>query len=292
MIFSSPEIKMDAEEFRSLRDFIYQHCGIFFDEESKFLLERRLGKRLQFHRLKNFKDYYYLLRYNKVKDQELNEVINIVTTNETYFYREEFQLKTFTDEILPEIKVRKEASGDEKKLRIWSAGCSTGEEPYTIAMLMQDKPEFADWQVEIIGTDISHRVLQVARKGVYGDTSFRATDDASKQRFFTPDEDKFRVNDDIRGLVSISHLNLFDAPRVSLLGKMDVIFCRNVIIYFDIAAKKKVIESFYQRLHHEGFLLLGHSESLMNITSSFALRHFANDMVYQKPAKSADILSI
>ena len=283
---------MDAEEFRQLRDFIYQHCGIFFDEESKFLLERRLGKRLQFHRLKNFKDYYYLLRYNKVKDQELNEVINIVTTNETYFFREEFQLKTFTDEILPEIKVRKEANGEEKKLRIWSAGCSTGEEPYTIAMLMQDKPEFADWQIEIIGTDISHRVLQVARKGVYGDTSFRATDDLSKKRFFSPEDGKFRVNDDIRSLVSISHLNLFDAPRVSLLGKMDVIFCRNVIIYFDIAAKKKVIESFYQRLHHEGFLLLGHSESLMNITSSFALRHFANDMVYQKPARSADVLSL
>ncbi len=292
MIFSSPDIEMDAEEFRLLRDFIYQHCGIFFDEESKFLLERRLGKRLQFHRLKNFKDYYYLLRYNKVKDQELNEVINIVTTNETYFFREEFQLKTFTDEILPEIKVRKEANGEEKKLRIWSAGCSTGEEPYTIAMLLQDKPEFSDWQVEIIGTDISHRVLQVARKGVYGDTSFRATDELNKKRFFSPVDGKMRVNDDIRSLVSISHLNLFDAPRVSLLGKMDVIFCRNVIIYFDIAAKKKVIESFYQRLHHEGFLLLGHSESLMNITSSFALRHFTNDMVYQKPARSADILSI
>ena len=122
MIFSSPDIKMDAEEFRQLRDFIYQHCGIFFDEESKFLLERRLGKRLQFHRLKNFKDYYYLLRYNKVKDQELNEVINIVTTNETYFFREEFQLKTFTDEILPEIKVRKEANGEEKKLRLQRSG--------------------------------------------------------------------------------------------------------------------------------------------------------------------------
>ena len=288
MLFSTPEVKMNDDEFRLLRDFIYQHCGIFFDEDSRFLLERRLGKRLQYHRLENFKDYYYLLRYNKVKDQELNEVINIITTNETYFFREDFQLKTFTDEILPEIKVRKEANGEEKRLRIWSAGCSTGEEPYTIAMLMKDKPEFANWQIEIIGTDISHRVLQIARKGVYGDSSFRSTDALSKKRFFSPSEDKFRINDDIKNLVSISHLNLFDAPRVSLLGRMDAIFCRNVIIYFDIAAKKKVIESFYQRLRPEGFLLLGHSESLMNITSAFALRHFINDMVYQRPAQQAD----
>jgi len=287
MLFSTPEIPMNDEEFRLLRDFIYQHCGISFTEDSKFLLERRLGKRLQFHRLDNFKDYYYLLRYNKVKDQELNEVINIVTTNETYFFREDFQLKTFTDEIIPEIKVRKTAAGEEKKLRIWSAGCSTGEEPYTIAMLLLDRPQLIDgWQVEIIGTDISHRVLQIARKGVYGSSSFRNTDADAIRRHFTPYEDKHRISDSVRKLVTISHLNLFDAPRVSLLGRMDVIFCRNVIIYFDILAKKRVIESFHQRLRPEGFLLLGHSESLMNITSSFALRHFINDMVYQKPASS------
>ncbi|PLX72164.1 MAG: chemotaxis protein CheR [Desulfuromonas sp.] len=288
MIFSGPDIKMNEEEFRLLRDFIYQHCGIFFDEESKFLLERRLGKRLQYHRLKNFKDYYFLLRYNKVKDQELTEVINIITTNETYFFREEFQLKTFVDEILPEVKIRKEAKQEGKKLRIWSAGCSTGEEPYTIAMLLLDKPEFRDWEIEIIGTDISHRVLQIARKGVYSDISFRATEETAKNRFFTAVDGKFRVNDNVRKHVSISHLNLFDSSKVSLLGKMDIIFCRNVIIYFDIAAKKKVIESFYQRLHPEGFLLLGHSESLMNITSSFALRHFINDMVYQRPAQTIE----
>ncbi|MBE0500595.1 MAG: protein-glutamate O-methyltransferase CheR [Desulfuromonadales bacterium] len=284
MIFSSQDIAMSAEEFRLLRDFIYQHCGINFNEDSKFLLEKRLGKRLQFHRLSNFKDYYYLLRYNKVKDQELTEVINIITTNETYFFREDFQLKTFTDEILPEVVARKKSAGDEKKIRIWSAGCSTGEEPYTIAMLLLDRPEYRDWQIEIIGTDISNRVLQIARKGVYGPASFRTTDEIYTRKYFTPVDDKQRINDEVRNLVSISHLNLFDSPRVSLLGRMDIIFCRNVIIYFDIAAKKRVIESFHQRLRPEGFLLLGHSESLMNITSAFALRHFVNDMVYQRPA--------
>lgn len=283
MLFLSPEIGMSDEEFRLLRDFVYQHCGLHFTEDSKYLLEKRLGKRLGQHQLKNFKDYYYLLRYSPNKEQELTEVVDALTTNETYFFREDFQLKTFTQEILPELKMKKEREG-EKRLRIWSAGCSTGEEPYTIAMLLLDIPYLHDWQIDIIGTDISQKVLQVARKGVYGSSSFRSTDPAYVQRYFSEIEGKHRIADKVKNLVTISHLNLFDAPRVSLLGKMDVIFCRNVIIYFDPVGKKKVVESFYQRLRPEGFLLLGHSESLMNITNAFALRHFAHDMVYQRPA--------
>lgn len=282
MLFLSPEIAMSDEEFRLLRDFVYQHCGLHFTADSKYLLEKRLGKRLNQHQLKTFKDYYYLLRYSPNKEQELTEVVDALTTNETYFFREDFQLKTFTQEILPELKMRKEASG-EKRLRIWSAGCSTGEEPYTIAMLLLEIPYLQDWQIDIIGTDISQKVLQVARKGVYGSASFRSTNSDYVQRYFSEVEGKHRIADKVKNLVTISHLNLFDAPRVSLLGKMDVIFCRNVIIYFDPVGKKKVVDSFYQRLHPEGFLLLGHSESLMNITNAFALRHFTHDMVYQRP---------
>jgi len=286
MLFFAPEIPMNNEEFRLLRDFVYQHCGLHFNEDSKYLLEKRLGKRLQHHRLKNFKDYYYLLRYGQQKEQELTEVIDVLTTNETYFFREEFQLKTFTQEILPEIRARKEKNG-ERRLRIWSAGCSTGEEPYTIAMLLLDMPAFSDWQIDIIGTDISQKVLQAARKGVYGSASFRATDSSYLRRYFVETEDKYRVADRVKSLVTISHLNLFDTPRVALLGKIDVVFCRNVIIYFDLPAKKRVVESFYQRLRPEGFLLLGHSESLMNISTAFVLRHYAHDMVYQRPALTA-----
>jgi chemotaxis protein methyltransferase CheR len=282
MLFFTPDIPLADEEFRLLRDFVYQHCGLHFTEDSKYLLEKRLGKRLQHHKLKNFKDYYYLLRYGRQKEEELNEVVDALTTNETYFFREDFQLKTFTQEILPEIRERKAREGD-KRLRIWSAGCSTGEEPYTIAMLLLDIPAFSDWQVDIIGTDISHKVLQTARKGVYGAASFRSTDPALQRRFFAEADGKHRIADSVKKLVSISHLNLFDTPRVALLGKMDVIFCRNVIIYFDLAAKKRVVENFYQRLRPEGFLLLGHSESLMSITNAFALRHYTNDMVYQRP---------
>ncbi|MDH3997691.1 MAG: protein-glutamate O-methyltransferase CheR [Desulfuromonadales bacterium] len=285
MLFFAPEIKMDPDEFRLLKDFVYQHCGLHFTEDSKYLLEKRLGKRLQQHNLKNFKDYYYFLRYNPNKDQELSEVVDQLTTNETYFFREDFQLKTFVEEILPEIRTLKEAAGD-KTLRIWSAGCSSGEEPYTIAMLLLDHPWLNTWKIEIIGTDISQRVLQIAREGVYGESSFRCTDPSQRQRFFSPVGDKYRINDNVRNLVSISHLNLFDTGRIALLGRMDVVFCRNVIIYFDQDGKKRVIDNFFKRLQPEGYLLLGHSESLMNLSTSFQLRHFKHDMVYQKPAIS------
>ncbi|MGW8312348.1 MAG: CheR family methyltransferase [Desulfuromonadales bacterium] len=280
---------MSAEEFRLLRDFVYQHCGLNFTEDSKYLLEKRLGKRLQQHNLKSFKDYYYFLRYNPNKDQELTEVIDQLTTNETYFFREDFQLRTFVEDILPEIRKRKEQQS-KQTLRIWSAGCSSGEEPYTIAMLLLDQPWLRAWRVEVIGTDISQRVLHMAREGVYGDSSFRNTETLQKSRFFTEQAGKLRINDEVRNLVSISHLNLFDAPRIALLGKMDVIFCRNVIIYFDQAGKRNVIENFFQRLLPEGFLLLGHSESLINLSTAFRLRHFQHDMVYQKP-EAASVLA-
>jgi chemotaxis protein methyltransferase CheR len=283
MLFFAPETPMSEEEFRLLREFIYKHCGLNFTEESKYLLEKRLNKRLQQHALTSFKDYYYLLRYSPQKDQELTEAIDLLTTNETYFFREDFQLKTFVNDILPELRAKKEQAGD-RRLRIWSAGCSSGEEPYTLAMLLHDQPGFSDWTIEIIGTDISQRVLQIARKGVYGSSSFRSTDANYLRRFFSEVDGKYKIEDRIRRMVTISHLNLFDTSRVAMLGVMDVVFCRNVIIYFDQMAKKKVIESFYQRLRPEGFLLLGHSESLMNLSTSFSLRHFSDDMVYQRPA--------
>jgi chemotaxis protein methyltransferase CheR len=206
--------------------------------------------------------------------------------NETYFFREDFQLRTFSEEILPELRERKEKAGS-RQLRIWSAGCSSGEEPYTLAMILLSQPWLQDWRVEIVGTDISQRVLQLARQGIYSESAFRTTDAASRQRFFSPDgSGKERICDEVRRLVTISHLNLFDTARVALLGRMDAIFCRNVIIYFDQPGKKKVVETFLQRLHPEGFLLLGHSESLMNISTAFRLRHLKHDMVYQKPAES------
>ncbi|MCM2356515.1 MAG: protein-glutamate O-methyltransferase CheR [Geobacteraceae bacterium] len=289
MYFSEPEIQMSEEEFRLIRDIIYSHCGLFFDSDTRYLLEKRLARRLPLHQLQGFRDYHHFLKYDRKKDQELSDLMDVLTTNETYFFREAFQLRALTEEILPELKAAKELRG-EKSLRIWSAGCSTGEEPYTIAMLIMEMGCFQGWRVEIIGTDISQRVLQQSRKAVYGKSSFRTTEERYIRRFFQEQEGGFRVNDEVRELVTISHLNLFDQNRLALLGRMDVIFCRNVIIYFDQSAKKRVIETFYRMLHEGGYLLLGHSESLMNISTAFALKHLKNDMVYQRPLATGGLL--
>lgn len=273
---------MSDDEFHLLRDCIYAHCGIYFSQDSKYILEKRLSHRLTDLSLPTYYDYYHFLKYNRSKEQELMDIMDILTTNETYFFRESFQLKAFSDEIIPELIKRKTARGN-RSLRIWSAGCSSGEEPYTIAMLLSTIPELSGWKVEIIGTDISQKVLQQARRAVYGKSSFRTTEECDLRRFFDQHDDGYKVNDSIRELVTISHLNLFDSHRLALLGKFDLVFCRNVIIYFDQTAKKRAIESFHSALYDGGFLLLGHSESLMNISTRFTLRHFKNDMIYQKP---------
>lgn len=279
---------MTEEEFRLLRDLVYSHCGLWFDDQNSYLLEKRLARRLSFNQIKSFREYYQFLRFNRKRDQELEAIMDLLTTNETYFFREEFQLKAFTDEILPEICAVREGRAGGRRLRIWSAGCSTGEEPYTIAMLLLEMRQLKDWSIEVVGTDISQRVLQHARRGVYSASSFRTTDAYYRDRYFDQLPDgSFKICDRVKRLVSISHLNLLDSARMKMLGSFDLIFCRNVIIYFDLSAKKKVVESFYQVLRDAGFLLLGHSESLMNVSTLFTLRHFKNDMVYQKPAGSS-----
>ncbi|CAH2031179.1 Chemotaxis protein methyltransferase [Trichlorobacter ammonificans] len=274
---------MTEEEFLLLRDLVYDHCGLWFDSHNSYLLEKRLTRRLVVHNFSTFLEYYQFLKLSRKRTQELDEIMDILTTNETYFFREAFQLKAFSEEIVPELRNSKEKAGTSRTLRIWSAGCSSGEEPYTIAMLLLELPFMRDWKVEIVGTDISQRVLQQARRGVYGQSSFRTTDDYFTRQYFVRQDDGFRISDRVRELVTISHLNLLDQNRIGMLGNFDVVFCRNVIIYFDPAAKKQVVESFHQVLNQGGYLLLGHSESLMNVTTKFMLRHFKNDMVYQKP---------
>ncbi len=271
--------------FRLLRDFIHAYCGIYFDDGSKFLLERRLNRRLEQHQLKSFEEYYHFLRYDRRREEELVILVDNLTTNETYFFRENAQLAAFSEEILPELR---EKNASRRSLRIWSAGCSTGEEPYTIAILLLESGDWwRDWQVDILGSDINQRVLHTARKGVYKKGSHRATPPEMLHKYFI-DEGKgdYRIADAVRELVSFSCVNLLDPYKTSLIRDLDVVFCRNVIIYFDREAKKKVIESFHDKLRDGGFLLLGHSESLINLSTAFTLRTLKHDMVYQKPQRT------
>jgi chemotaxis protein methyltransferase CheR len=280
-MFEEKTIPLPDDVFRLLRDFIHGYCGIYFDDGSKFLLERRLTRRLEQRQLRRFEEYYHFLRYDRKREEELAVLVDNLTTNETYFFRESPQLRAFSEEILPELR---ETLADRKVLRIWSAGCSTGEEPYTIAILLLESGDWwRDWQVEILGSDINQRVLHTARKGVYKKSAHRMTSPEMLAKYFIEEEKgDYRIADRVRELVSFSCLNLLDPYKTSLISNMDVVFCRNVIIYFDKEAKKKVIESFYEKLREGGYLLLGHSESLINISNAFALRTLKNDMVYQK----------
>lgn len=284
-MFEERTIPLPDDVFRLLRDFIHDYCGIFFDDASKFLVERRLSRRLEQHQLKSFEEYYHFLRYDRKREEELTILVDNLTTNETYFFRENPQLRAFAEEILPELRER---LADRKALRIWSAGCSTGEEPYTIAMLLFESGDWwRTWQVEILGSDINQRVLHTARKGMYKKSAHRVTSPEMLAKYFI-EEDKgdYRIVDKVKELVSFSSLNLLDPLKANLLSNMDIIFCRNVIIYFDKEAKKKVIESFSNKLREGGYLLLGHSESLINISNAFVLRTLKNDMVYQKPVRT------
>jgi chemotaxis protein methyltransferase CheR len=275
-------VDLTDEEFRLLAAFIYDHAGLYFDESNRFLLESRLQNRLKEHHFDSFLKYYHYLLFHQERMAEVSAMLDVITTNETYFYRERYQLDAFSEEILPALARGKKST---KKLRIWSAGCSTGEEPFTLAILLKESGLFDDsWKVDIIGTDISQRVLRTARKAVYAQSSFRAIDEGFIGRYFTrTSEGKFSIDESIRTMVHFGHLNLMDEKMMGLIGECDVIMCRNVIIYFDVNAKARVVNSFFRKLIPKGYLLLGHSESLMNITTVFKLKHLAKVMVYQKP---------
>lgn len=285
------DLDIQEDVFRLIRDLFYDHSGIYLDDEQREFLRSRLKRSVLKRQLDNFRDYYFFLKYDRKKDEELVNLIDVLTIHETYFFREEEKLRTFSEDLLPEIAKHNQKI---KSLRIWSAGCSTGEEPYTISMLLMEDPRFKDWNIEIVATDISQRVLQSARRGTYKDLSFRTTDPKYLRyldKYFHKEADGYRIDDKVKKIVSFFCLNLLDKNRLSFIGHMDIIFCRNVIIYFDLNAKKYVAEAFYKKLKDSGFLILGHSESLLNISTSFILRLFKHDLVYQKPRSEAiDIL--
>jgi len=271
---------MLVEDFRLLCDVIYEHAGLVYDESSMMLFERRLGERLEALGLPSYQAYYKYLRFDARNQQELEEAVERLTTKETYFFRQEYQLRAFQSELLPRLA---EANARSRRLLVWSAGCSTGEEAYTLAALIVESDRFQGWDCRVIGTDLSKQCVAHARRGVYQASALRATSSRDKVRYFCEREDGFHVQDSIRKLCQFGQMNLFDAGRGSFVGRVDAIFCRNVLIYFDVRSRKRVIDNLYQRLVPGGYLMLGHSESLLNLSTAFELVHLRDDLVYRKP---------
>jgi chemotaxis protein methyltransferase CheR len=274
---------MKSEEFRLLRDLIGARLGISLPHDGAPQLTRRLRERLAVLNLATFAEYHQYLRFHALAQVEWDEAVELLTTNETYFFRQEFQLRAFRDEVLPLLA---EQNAERRHLSVWSAGCSTGEEAYTIAMLISDSGLFAGWDVRVFGSDISKRCVAAARRGVYGASSFRAMDSHEKNRHFVERVDGAAISEKIRSMCHFGQMNLLDEERSRIFGRVDTIFCRNVLIYLDTHARRRVIDNFHDRLVPGGVLLLGHSESLLNVSTAFELLHLKEDLAYRKPASS------
>ncbi len=242
------------EEFKKFCDFIYETAGINLTEKKYSLVNNRLRKRVRNFDFGSYNEYFqWVLNTNEGRD-ELENLINQITTNVSSFFREPKQLKIFYDTILPDI------TKNTRKIKIWSAGCSTGEEPYTIAMILL---KFGLLDFEIIATDLSTKVLKKAQAGVYGEENVKSIDPGTLEKFFDYNErtEEYLVKSTVKKNVNFSQLNLINDKYFSGL---DMIFCRNVIIYFDRPTKDKVMRGFHGALKENGILYLGHSESLFN----------------------------
>ena len=294
------EAVLRADEYRLLRDLVSERLGIWFGPDARLSLERRLRERLTVRGLTSYGDYYQLLKYSPLATEEWEEASELLTTHETYFFREDYQLRAFKNELLPMLAER---GKNRRRLQVWSAGCSTGEEAYTIAMLVLESGLFEGWEVRVYGSDLSKKCIAAARRGVYGPTSFRTTNEEAKRTWFVPGSkqesgqavgqvqggpESLGVSPAVRALCHFGKMNLLDEERTHLVGRCDVIFCRNVLIYFDGPSRKRVIEMFHERLVSGGVLLLGHAESLLNVSTAFELLHLKEDLVYRKPMARAD----
>ena len=279
-------LELSLEDFVAFRDFIHEKSGIFFAENKKYLVENRLSKRMSILGLKSFRDYFYQVKYD-VSQKEFNMLMNLVTTNETSFYRNPPQLTCFQDEVLPLVLDQKKKAGQPKRLKIWSAGCSTGEEPYTLGMiLLEVLGEHTDWNIEIIANDISENVLYSARAAKYGEMALRTTPTPIISKYFTRDGDQYCVTENVKRLVKFSHVNLADRRKMMAMTDMDFVFCRNVMIYFSDEIKKQIVKGFYNSMRPGGYVFIGHAESLHGISKAFKLVYFKNGLVYAREAGS------
>ncbi len=273
--------ELTGEALHLLRDLFQQRSGFVLRDDLKFVAERRLATRLELLGLRDFLSYHRYLRFDARGNDELETAIDLLVPHETYFFREPAQLECFVKEVIPLLEL---SNGQDRSLRLWSAGCASGEEPYTLAMLTLDAPGLEGWEVDILGTDLSLKALATARHAEYGPAGLRTTTPSQRARFFAPsDQGRLKVLPRYRAPVRFGQLNLLDRAGAAMLPQVDVIFCRNVLIYFDAETRRRVVDIFFERLRPGGMLLLGHAENLLNAGTPFELLQLRGDLVYRKP---------
>ena len=271
--------------FRQIRDLVYKTSGIYQQDEKLYLLDDSSGRRIKQLNLRNSREYWDLLSSPATRDHEMRQLLNEVTIGETCLFRSQPQLDALRKIILPEL-AKDKSKQLVKRLRIWSAGCSTGEESYTLAIDLMEEMNglLKGWTIEIQATDLNDRSLETGQAGIYGDYALRYTTDYYKTKYFTVhDEKRLQVKPEVKKLITFSRLNLQDDSKMVFMTGMDLIFCCNVLIYFDAPAKSKVVNHYFNSLNFGGYFFLGTSESLMKLNDKFRLVHFPGAIGYWKP---------
>jgi chemotaxis protein methyltransferase CheR len=270
------------DEFRRLCEFLYRRTGMIFTETKRYYVERRVLERMAATAAESFASYFARLRTDV--QGEIEQFINAFTVNETYFYREDHQLKCLTTDLLTE-RVRARKKGD--AIRIWSIPCATGEEPYSLAIwMLENWPLVDEYEIEIVGSDIDTQVLQFACAGIFGQRALMRLDPYLIEKYFTAiDAESWQIRDELRDSVRFSAVNLVEPKQTRPNGQFDVIFCRNVLIYFDDTSRRTAAENLYENLLPGGFICLGYTESMSRISPLFEVRRFADAIVYQRPSQ-------
>jgi chemotaxis protein methyltransferase CheR len=279
MAFLSENLALPDNAFLILRNLIMERTGIYFEENKKDILADKLSERVIEKGFNSFLDYYYLLKYDNDSAEEWNEVIDRITVKETYFWREYDQIDCLLNKIVPDFY--KNSPGE--TFRIWSSACSTGEEPLSILMAL----EHAGWtgriKFELIASDASQQALKAAREGLYRERSLRQIPIGMRERYFRKKDSLWQIDSRLTDMIKWEHINLADDSSRSSVNVCNVIFCRNVFIYFKEETVMKIVNGFYSQLLSPGFLFTGVSESLFRIKNSFELIELCKTFVYRKP---------
>jgi chemotaxis protein methyltransferase CheR len=276
------KLEMSDQTFQEMRDVIYKLCGIYYTESKKYLLEGRIAKRLVANKMKTYEEYMKFIKSIGGRD-ELKDLFEAITINETYFFRAPQQFDAFENILVPEI-IKNKTGINKNIFRIWSAASSTGEEAYTTAIIILERLQrkYPNVQFQILGSDINNAVLESARKGIYKEYAIRNIPEDLLLRYFTQQGNAYIIKDQVKKMVKFMNVNLYDSNQMRAISSCDIIFCANVLIYFDIPSKQQVVSHLYNSLNKGGYLFIGYSESLHGISKAFKLVHLPKAMAYLK----------
>lgn len=279
---NDPDVILSDDELGKLCDFFYRKTGIRMDVGKRYFLDRRIAERIRATESPDFRTYFQILFF-ETSGRELQELTNLMTVNETYFFRENYQFDCLVNSMLDEVAKRKGRKGD--RIKVWSMPCATGEESYTIAIHMLERwAKVDDYEIEIHASDIDSTVLRRAAEGIYDERALEKVPSYMRQRYLTyASEGTWQVRSELRSSIEFSLVNITDPNQMWRFRDFDVIFCRNLLIYFDEVSRRQAAGLLYEALSPGGFICLGHSESMSRISSAFQPRKFPDALVYQKP---------